>query len=182
MVLKRRFIFGMMVLLLLTGSARAMESLGEVPVEEYIRLHVVAEDDSEAAQALKLKVRDACLEATRALLSDCESADEAWALVGENVETLEEVAQLAARQSGYDGPVEAWAGVFDFPDRRYGSLFVPAGEYRALRVVIGAGAGHNWWCVLYPSLCLTEDVAPGEPVAFHSTLLDWLRSIFGGEG
>ena len=180
MVLKRRFIFGLIAMLLLSGAARAAEGLGDVPVADYIRLHVVAEDNSEAAQSLKLKVRDACLEAARALLADCDSAEEAWRLIGENLEPLADAARSRARELGYDGPVEAQPGVFDFPDRHYGGLFVPAGQYRALRVVIGAGEGHNWWCVLYPSLCLPEDVDSGEPVHFHSALLDWLREIFGG--
>ena len=68
--------------------------------------------------------------------------------------------------------------MFEFPDRRYGGVFVPAGDYRALRVVIGAGEGHNWWCVLYPSLCLPEG-AEGE-MRFHSAILDWLRGLLGG--
>ena len=79
---------------------------------------------------------------------------------------------------GYAGEVDAAAGVFEFPDRRYGGVFVPAGDYRALRVVIGAGEGHNWWCVLYPSLCLPEG-AEGE-MRFHSVILDWLRGLLGG--
>ena len=120
-------------MLLAAAPARAA-SLADVPVGEYIRLHVVAEDDGEAAQALKLEVRDACLIAARALLADCGSADEAWARI--------------------------------------------AGDYRAVRVVIGAGEGHNWWCVLYPSLCLPEG-AEGE-MRFHSVILNWLRGLLGG--
>ena len=57
---------------------------------------------------------------------------------------------------------------------------MPAGRYRALRVVLGAGAGRNWWCVLYPCLCLPEECRDGAPAAFHSALLDWLRGAFGG--
>ena len=164
-------------MLLAAAPARAT-SLNDVPVGEYIRLHVVAEDDGEAAQALKLEVRDACLIAARALLADCGSADEAWARIGENLGALEAAATARARALGYAGEVDAAAGVFEFPDRRYGGVFVPAGDYRALRVVIGAGEGHNWWCVLYPSLCLPEG-AEGE-TRVHSVILDWLRGLLGG--
>ena len=73
------------------------------------------------------------------------------------------------------------AGVYDFPDRVYDGARVPAGKYRAVRVVIGAGEGRNWWCVLYPSLCMPEDCEPGEPVVFHSVIWDWLCRLFGGE-
>ena len=71
----------------------------------------------------------------------------------------------------------ARTGVFDFPDRHYGAVFVPAGQYRALRVVIGEGEGHNWWCVLYPSLC-----APGAegPVIYDWALLGWVMRLLGG--
>lgn len=168
-----------LIALLTAGTARAA-GLGDVPVAEYIRLHVVAEDDGEAAQALKLEVRDACLEAARALLEGCADADEAWRRVGENVDALEAAAARRARALGYGGDVIAETGVYEFPDRHYGGVFVPAGRYRALRVVIGAGAGHNWWCVLYPSLCLPEGANPEAGIQFHSALLDWLRGWMGG--
>jgi stage II sporulation protein R len=161
--------------LLAAIPARAA-SLNDVPVSQYIRLHVVAADDGAAAQALKLEVRDAVLAAARPLVADCGDADEAWRRIGENADALEAVAARQARALGYDGPVAAVTGVFDFPDRRYGALFVPAGAYRALRVVIGAGEGRNWWCVLYPSLCVPE-AGP-----LRSALLDWLRELSGGEG
>ncbi len=164
-------------MLLAAVPARAA-SLNDVPVGEYIRLHVMAEDDSDAAQALKLEVRDACLTAARALLADCDGADAAWARIGENRVALAAAATERARELGYAGEIKAVAGVFDFPDRYYGGVFVPAGRYRALRVVIGAGAGHNWWCVLYPSLCLPEGPEGGMP--FHSAILDWLRGLLGG--
>ena len=180
MVLKRRFVFGVIVALLLFAVPARAGVLESVPVCDYIRLHVVAEDDSAAAQALKLEVRDACLAAARALLSDCDGADEAWRRIGENLPLLSDAAMRRARELGYEGAVAAQTGVFDFPDRHYGGVFVPAGAYRALRVVIGEGEGHNWWCVLYPSLCLPENVEPGAPVVFHSAILDWLRGLLGG--
>lgn len=177
--MKRRLLFALILALAL---GRAAAEPGETPVGEYIRLHVVAADDGDAAQALKLEVRDAVLARARTLLSDCPDADTAWQTVRDSLETLEAAATERARDCGWEGRVRAEAGVFDFPDRDYGGLRVPAGEYRALRVVIGDGAGRNWWCVLYPSLCLTGDGEPGEPVAFHSAILDWLRALLGGEG
>ncbi len=163
------------------GTAARAAGLSDVRVEDYIRLHVVAEDDGDAAQALKLKARDAVLAQARALLEDCGGADAAWSAVSENAEALRRAAEGAVRAAGCDSEVTARVGVFDFPDRRYGDVLVPAGRYRALRVVIGAGQGHNWWCVLYPSLCVPGDWESGEPVAFHSVILDWLRRLFGGD-
>ena len=171
----------MLILTLLAGTAARAAQWRGVPVEEFVRLHVVAADDSDAAQALKLKVRDAVLERARALLANCDDPAAAWQAVNDNLDALEDAAELRARAEGFDGDVRAEAGVFDFPDRRYGDLLVPAGKYRALRVVLGAGEGRNWWCVLYPSLCLPEDVDPDAPVQFHSVILDWLRGLFGGD-
>lgn len=166
--------------MLLGAAARGESTPEDVPVEDYIRLHVVANDDGDAAQSLKLEVRDACLMCARSLLQDCHDADAAWEIVNDNLNLIELAALLRARVCGWEGSVKAETGVFDFPDRRYGARLVPAGEYRALRVVIGDGEGRNWWCVLYPSLCLAEDCDPDAPVAFHSTLLDWLRDLLGG--
>ena len=172
--MKHRFLFALILALaLLPGAGRA-----EAIRSDMVRLHVVAADDTPAAQALKLKVRDACLVRARALLADCGDAEEAWARVNEGLSDLEEAARSAAR----DEIVRAETGVYDFPDRVYGDTLVPAGRYRALRVVIGEGQGRNWWCVLYPCLCLPEDCRAGEPVQFHSAVLDWLRRLFGGEG
>ena len=165
---------------MLLGAGVKAAGAADVPVEEYIRLHVIAEDDGEAAQALKLKVRDGVLAAARALLEGCEDPDEAWRVINDNLELVALAARLRARVCGYAGEVRAQTGVYEFPDRRYGAIDVPAGTYRALRVVIGGGAGRNWWCVLYPSLCLDGDCAIGEPVEFHSTILNWLRGLLGG--
>lgn len=148
---------------------------------DYVRLHVVAEDDSVEAQALKLAVRDACLSRAQQLLADCRSPDEAWMTIRNHLGLLETAARMEARARGFNGEVRAIAGIFEFPDRRYGDTVVPAGRYRALRIVIGEGEGHNWWCVLYPSLCLPDDYQPGTPVRFYSSLVQWIQSIIGGD-
>ena len=172
MVLKRRLVL-FLALVLLCGVAVSEEG---VFYGNCVRLHVIAADDTEAAQALKLAVRDACLARARALLADCEGADDAWRVVNANLDALTEAAQDAAGGE----TVRAETGVYDFPDRRYGDWLVPAGRYRALRVVIGAGEGRNWWCVLYPSLCLPEDYDPDEPVVFYSAIWNWIQAWFGG--
>ena len=172
--MKHRFLFALILALALLPGAGKAEAVNA----DMVRLHVVAADDSPAAQALKLRVRDACLVEARTLLAGCGDAEEAWARVNEGLADLERAARSAAQEE----VVRAETGVYDFPDRVYGGTLVPAGRYRALRVVIGPGAGRNWWCVLYPCLCLPEDCRDGAPVRFHSAVLDWLRGLFGGEG
>ena len=173
MVLNRRLFILVLLILALACPAEAAPS-------DYVRLHVIAADDTDAAQALKLEVRDAVLDRARALLKDTTDAEAAWHIVLENVSTLERAARQRAAAGGYDGPVRCEAGIFPFPDRVYGDVRVPAGDYRALRVVIGAGEGHNWWCVLYPSLCEPSAMPDSGPV-FYSAIWNWLRRLFGGD-
>ena len=142
---------------------------------ELVRLHVVADADDDASQALKLEVRDAVLAQTQALLSGCGGADEAYAALSGRLSELERAAADCLTAHGCDLPVRAELGVFDFPDRDYDGVTVPAGRYRALRIVIGSGRGHNWWCVLYPTLCVTPDGAG------RSLLAEWFERWFGGD-
>ena len=142
---------------------------------ELVRLHVMADADDDASQALKLEVRDAVLAQTQALLSGCGGADEAYAALSGRLSELERAAADCLTAHGCDLPVRAELGVFDFPDRDYDGMTVPAGRYRALRIVIGSGQGHNWWCVLYPTLCVTPDGAG------RSLLAEWFERWFGGD-
>ena len=142
---------------------------------ELVRLHVVADADDDASQALKLEVRDAVLAQTQALLSGCGGADDAYAILSERLPELERAAADCLTAHGCDLPARAELGVFDFPDRDYDGVTVPAGRYRALRIVIGSGQGHNWWCVLYPTLCVTPDGAG------RSLLAEWFERWFGGD-
>lgn len=175
-VLKRRLFFLCVLALALSAPVPAA---AETALSDYVRLHVIAADDTEAAQALKLEVRDACLACARALLADCGDADAAWTAVNENLDALADAAEARARALGYEGTVRCETGVFAFPDRDYGAVRVPAGEYRALRVIVGAGEGRNWWCVLYPSLCFPDELPAEEPVVFYSSIWNWLKGLFG---
>jgi stage II sporulation protein R len=154
------------------------------PISDFVRLHVVAEGDSDWEQQVKLHVRDACLETARELLSECENADAAYAVLNANLPKFQTAAALAAGEMGFAGEIAVETGAFEFPDRLYGDVFVPAGEYRALRVTLGAGEGHNWWCVLYPSLCVLDENAyfAGEqpPIEFYSSIGCFLSGLFGG--
>lgn len=172
MVLNRRLFVLLILILVLSFPARAEMS-------DYVRLHVLAEDDTPEAQTLKLEVRDAVLIYAKELLQDAESAEAAWLLVNAHRDQLEDAARERARLCGFTGEIHCETGVFSFPERWYGGTKVPAGDYRALRVVIGAGEGHNWWCVLYPSLCYPEDWQTGDGT-FYSSIWRWLQSLFGG--
>ena len=121
---------------------------------QVIRLHVLANSDSEEDQALKLEVRDRVLETTSALLAGETEPQAAAVLLNQH---LDDIAQTAAQEisaQGHDDRVEVRLEETWFPTRQYQGISLPAGNYLALRVLIGAAEGHNWWCVVFPNLCL----------------------------
>lgn len=123
--------------------------------DHVIRLHVLANSDTQTDQDLKLQVRDAVLARTDAILADQDSADQAAALLQQHLEDLAQTAETEIQAQGYDYPVEVRLEETWFPTRTYENVSLPAGNYLALRVLIGQAEGHNWWCVVFPSLCLT---------------------------
>ena len=115
-----------------------------------VRLHVIAVSDDAAEQALKLRVRDAVLDYLRPRLQGVDDPVQARALLEAELEGV-----AAAAESASEGrPVTVSLGQEAYPLRRYGGFTLPAGRYESLRVVLGAGEGHNWWCVVFPTLCL----------------------------
>ena len=124
-----------------------------------VRLHVLANSDSEEDQALKLRVRDAVLDATSPLVKDCTSQEEAVEILSAHIPDLESAAAAVIRQEGYDYPVTVLLGEEDYPTRTYESCAFPAGTYVSLRVCIGNAEGQNWWCCLFPPLCLSAATA-----------------------
>ena len=131
-----------------------------------IRLHVIANSDSDADQALKLRVRDAVLTRATELLTQSEDMADAWARLDTSLPDLERAASAAC---GGAYPVRAELGEAEFPLKEYDGFALPAGRYPALRVVIGEGAGRNWWCVVYPPLC-TAACTDMEQVAIDAGL------------
>lgn len=136
--------------------------LGFLPVhseaeiyDSVLRLHVIANSDSDADQALKLKVRDALLEHSSDLFMSCGDRSEAALVIEENRGLLEEIARNTIIAEGYDYPVAIELGEEKYPTRSYGEVCFPAGNYLSLRVIIGEGEGQNWWCVLFPPMCLS---------------------------
>lgn len=146
----------MLYLLAALALAGGQRSSGRIP--PVLRLHVVANSDSAADQAAKLKVRDAVIQYMDGRPKGLGSFLQAWGYAAENGEEIAAVASRVLKENGMDYGASASVGVFPFPDRAYGGLPFPAGDYYALRVELGAAAGGNWWCVLFPPLCLLEQI------------------------
>ena len=133
----------------------------QVLADKVVRLHILANSDSEEDQALKLQVRDAVLERAEEILERAHDRSVAEEDLREALPELREIALETVASQGYDYDVTAELTDAAFPTREYDGFTLPAGEYLALRLVIGAGEGHNWWCVVFPPLCAqtTTDVA-----------------------
>ena len=129
--------------------------------DKVVRLHILANSDSEEDQTLKLQVRDAVLSRAEELLTSAEGRGEAEAMLKEHLPELMILAQRTVEDKGYQYPVRAELANAVFPTREYEDFRLPAGNYLALRLVIGDGAGRNWWCVVFPPLCAqsTTDLA-----------------------
>lgn len=117
-----------------------------------LRLHILANSDSEMDQQLKLKVRDELLASD--IFSGAADLAEAEAAAAEKLGDIERLAESVLRRNGCTDKVTAELADTDFDERIYGDITMPAGRYRALRIKIGKAEGHNWWCVMYPPLCL----------------------------
>ena len=135
--------------ILYTRQARLQQTISD----KVLRFHVLANSDSEADQNLKLAVRDVVGSFMQEKLTDVENLEECELVVRQSLGEIEEAAAGTIAENGYDYDVTAELDHTSFPVKNYGSYTFPAGDYEALRIVIGEGNGHNWWCVLYPGLC-----------------------------
>ena len=124
--------------------------------DEVLRLHVVANSDSDADQAVKLQVRDAILTAATPYLNGVQGQDEAQQALEPHLEELADAGAQVLTQAGMDYPITVSITDQWFPTREYTDFALPAGTYRSLQVILGEGQGHNWWCVVYPPLCLSS--------------------------
>lgn len=146
--------------ILLSGAV--LEQEAQALSQQFVRLHVIANSDSQDDQTMKLAVRDAILSYAEQILPSGLSMEETQAALAAQLDTLESIGEQAVRAYGADYSVAVSLTDAHFPTKVYEDFSLPAGTYRALRVVIGDGAGENWWCVVFPPLCLgavSEDAA-----------------------
>lgn len=149
------FCFGAFSIFLLLTIQSKLNS-DKAFAQNLIRLHVVAHSNSPTDQDLKLVVRDAVLQETKNILGDTQDKEQAYSLLQQYEEKIQNRAQEVVFAQGFDYPVQVKMGHFAFPHRDYGNLSVPEGTYDAVRIEIGNAIGDNWWCVLFPPLCLSE--------------------------
>jgi stage II sporulation protein R len=129
------------------------DNLQESISEKILRFHVVANSDTDDDQALKLKVRDEVLAYITPKLSASSSLNETLTIIENESTHIQSVAAEIVSLEGYNYPVNVEITNCYFPMKTYGDMILPPGEYQALKITIGEGVGHNWWCVMYPNIC-----------------------------
>lgn len=149
---KWEVVLGMVLALVLVSGGLSLQTQAAL-ADDVVRLHVLAHSDTEDDQALKLLVRDAVLDQATTLLQGVTTQDQAVTLLNGHLQDLESMAQQVVFDQGYRYDVAVTLSQEDYPAKDYDGFALPAGEYVSLRVIIGDGAGQNWWCVAFPPLC-----------------------------
>lgn len=146
------------VLLILTIDLAVPAKEAEI-YDTVIRLHVLAASDSDADQAVKLMVRDAIVKECEDLFADTETTEAALAKMETAAFQMEQIANRVLAENGFSYTATAVFGTETYPTREYDGVTFPAGEYLSLRILLGEGEGQNWWCCLFPPLCMSASTA-----------------------
>ena len=146
-----------------------------------IRLHVVGASDHSEDQTLKLQVKDAVVNQLSQALGDAQTTEEALALLETMIPQIRDLAESVIREQGSEESVEIMLGKEAFPKREYDTFSLPAGVYQSLRIRIGDAEGRNWWCVVFPSLCLPSTVEDLRDTAAGAGFSQELNATVTGE-
>ncbi len=176
-------------LLSMTGFCAACDDIDD----RILRFHILANSDSKEDQSLKLKVRDEIVRYTDEMFAQCKNKEDAVNSAKNHITQIEKKASEVIRSNGYDYTVKACVTKMHFDTRTYSDFTLPAGEYDAVRITIGSGEGHNWWCVLYPAVCVpsaeknigsvlnkneTDIVTESDKYIIRFKIVEWIDALF----
>ncbi len=176
-----------------TGGFLTFAENCEKVCSEVLRLHIPANSDSEEDQAIKLRLRDYVLSEFSGELGECGNLEEAEEKARELLPEIERKSTEFLEENGFFYGAKAELVTMDFTTREYDRLILPAGKYRAIRITLGSGEGHNWWCVIFPQLCLpaaceipenenAEEVLAsfGKPqgITLKFAIFEWFQGLF----
>lgn len=153
----------------------------QVLANNLIRLHVVADSDSAEDQRIKLQVRDAITEKLNAVMDDFQDLESAKAYIQERIPEIEGIANDVLRSAGSACKAVVTLAKEAFPTRQYDTFTLPAGVYESLRVTIGSGEGQNWWCVVFPKLCVSATTDGFEDTAVGAGFSEGLSGSLSGK-
>ena len=160
-------IFG--IVLAFGGNAEGREN------GAYLRIHIRADSNNDADQAVKYKVRDKVVEYLTPTVASCETKEEAMVVLGGKLSEIEAVAETVLRANGFSYGAKASLRKENFPTRVYEQVTLEAGVYDALILELGSGSGDNWWCVVYPPLCFAGG---NGNIVYKSKIAEIIQSFF----
>jgi len=183
-------ILGAICAILLGGFTAFADNCEQVP-KEILRLHILANSDSEADQQLKYELRDYMLTTFKDIFYDCDNLEESVAAAEKNKVLMQTMAQSFIYSKGYTYNVTCEIAKTYFTTRNYGAYIAPAGEYQAVRFIIGEGEGKNWWCVMFPPLCIpaageffteeqSKNIESDKNIEVRFALFEMIDSLFDG--
>ena len=158
--MKKVFIILLMIFLSVFDACIYARSIKKDIAENVIRLHIIANDDTTEAQEVKLKIRDEVLKYMEGY--KIKNYSDAYIQIEKSKEEFENIARKVLKENGFEYDVFVELGEYEFPTKKYDKLSFPAGKYTAIRICLGEAKGKNWWCVMYPSLCFTEEICEDE--------------------
>ena len=132
--------------------------------EEVIRFHVLANSDKDFDQQLKINVKNEIVKMLETMLKNSKSKEETKSMLIDNLTQINEKAKQIVKENGFDYDVKTLITKSYFPTKVYGDIRLPAGEYEALKIIIGSGKGENWWCVMFPPLCFVDATFKEVPI------------------
>ena len=150
-------ILTLLAIFILISAISYVDAVSNNISDSVFRLHVIANSDSDKDQKLKLKVRDEVISYLQPKLENSNSIEESEKIIKNEYKTLENISKKVISKNGYNYTVKVGLEYSNFPAKQYSSVVLPAGKYKALRIIIGEGKGKNWWCVMFPPLCFIDD-------------------------
>lgn len=168
----KKALAGLIILAIIAGAVYLLTP-GEKN-EDYIRIHIRANSNSEADQSIKLVVRDAVVNYLTPLLAQAETTEKAKKVLKANLKELENIARNILAENGFGYGAEAVFRMEEFPARSYGSLTLDKGFYDALIIELGSAAGDNWWCVAFPPLCFVP--SEGKNIKYKSKIMEIIEN------
>ncbi|MCC0682995.1 stage II sporulation protein R [Clostridioides sp. ZZV15-6383] len=143
--------------IVINGEVKKVDNISKDYKDKLIRFHVIANSNTDEDQELKLKVRDEVIKYLQPKLQNSKSIKESEAIIKKEYSNLEEISKNIILENGYNYSVKVGIQYSNFPTKQYSNIVLPAGEYKALKIIIGKGEGKNWWCVMFPPLCFVDE-------------------------
>lgn len=173
----KQIVFLMMIIGVMVGTVRktSNEKIQQDLKENLIRFHVRANSDSKIDQQYKLKVRDAVIDQISPMLEKAKTKEEAFIILKKQKKRIKNTALEILKKEGVQQKVNVHFVQEKFPEKTYGQYTFPKGIYDAVRIDLGKATGHNWWCVMFPDLCVTKD----DKVRINSTARKKMEKLLG---